>query len=106
MFNDGYGSFIVSVRCTILVLSNVYQSFRKCDTGNSSRGNEILPVGCWWLAGVLSHLFGCVTVPSGLDQDVKVMGSFDGWTYGEQMSPESTGAYTRFQTVLKLRPGR
>jgi len=35
-------------------------------------------------------------------QDVKVMGSFDGWTYGEQMSPEATGTMTRFTTVLKL----
>lgn len=34
------------------------------------------------------------------------MGSFDGWTYGEQMSPEATGTMTRFTTVLKLRPGR
>ena len=34
------------------------------------------------------------------------MGSFDGWTYGEQMSPETTGAYTRFACLLKLRPGR
>lgn len=42
----------------------------------------------------------------GMAEDVKVMGSFDGWTYGEQMSPESTGTMTRFSTVLKLRPGR
>ncbi len=34
------------------------------------------------------------------------MGSFDGWTYGEQMSPESTGMYTRFTSTVKLRPGR
>ncbi|CAI5474537.1 unnamed protein product [Closterium sp. Yama58-4] len=42
----------------------------------------------------------------GMAEDVKVMGSFDGWTYGEQMSPETTGTMTRFSTVLKLRPGR
>ncbi|CAI5516875.1 unnamed protein product [Closterium sp. Naga37s-1] len=42
----------------------------------------------------------------GMAEDVKVMGSFDGWTYGEQMSPETTGTMTRFTTVLKLRPGR
>lgn len=42
----------------------------------------------------------------GMAEDVKVMGTFDGWTYGEQMSPETTGTMTRFTTVLKLRPGR
>jgi hypothetical protein len=39
-------------------------------------------------------------------KDGRVMGSFDGWTYGEQMSPESTGMYTRFTSTVKLRPGR
>eukprot|EP00850_Spirogloea_muscicola_P008194 SM000043S15822 [mRNA] locus=s43:295138:299387:- [translate_table: standard] len=42
----------------------------------------------------------------GMAEDVKVMGSFDGWTHGEQMSPESTGAYTKFTSTLRLRPGR
>ncbi|CAK9198827.1 unnamed protein product [Sphagnum troendelagicum] len=42
----------------------------------------------------------------GMAEDVRVMGSFDGWTYGEQMSPESTGMYTRFTSTVKLRPGR
>eukprot|EP00850_Spirogloea_muscicola_P010935 SM000066S20410 [mRNA] locus=s66:142094:146102:- [translate_table: standard] len=42
----------------------------------------------------------------GMAEDVKVMGSFDGWTQGEQMSPESTGAYTKFTSTLRLRPGR
>lgn len=34
------------------------------------------------------------------------MGSFDGWTQGEEMSPEYTGDYARFSATLKLRPGR
>jgi hypothetical protein len=42
----------------------------------------------------------------GMAEDVRVMGSFDGWTYGEQMSPESTSMYTRFTSTIKLRPGR
>lgn len=42
----------------------------------------------------------------GMAEDVKVMGSFDGWTYGEQMSPESGASFTKFSTTLKLRPGR
>ncbi|KAG1334736.1 putative protein PTST, chloroplastic [Cocos nucifera] len=37
---------------------------------------------------------------------VQVMGSFDGWTQGEEMSPEYSGDYARFSTILKLRPGR
>ncbi|XP_057849678.2 protein PTST, chloroplastic isoform X1 [Cryptomeria japonica] len=42
----------------------------------------------------------------GMAEDVKIMGSFDGWTYGEQMSPESSASFTKFSTTLKLRPGR
>lgn len=42
----------------------------------------------------------------GMAEDVKVMGSFDGWTQGEQMSPENTGSFTKFSAILKLRPGR
>lgn len=42
----------------------------------------------------------------GMAEDVKVMGSFDNWLYGEQMSPEGTGTNTRFTLTLKLRPGR
>jgi hypothetical protein len=42
----------------------------------------------------------------GMAEDVRVMGSFDGWTYGEQMCPESTGMDTRFTSTVKLRPGR
>ncbi|KAG0586424.1 hypothetical protein KC19_2G089800 [Ceratodon purpureus] len=42
----------------------------------------------------------------GMAEDVQVMGSFDGWTRGEQMSPESTGTFTKFTTNIKLRPGR
>jgi hypothetical protein len=34
------------------------------------------------------------------------MGSFDGWSQGEHLSPEYTGSYTRFSTTLMLRPGR
>lgn len=37
---------------------------------------------------------------------MQVMGSFDDWTHGEQMSPERTGTFTKFTTTLKLRPGR
>lgn len=37
---------------------------------------------------------------------MQVMGSFDGWSHGEHMSPEYTGGFTKFYTVLKLRPGR
>ncbi|CAM6107351.1 unnamed protein product [Calypogeia fissa] len=43
---------------------------------------------------------------SGMAEDVTVMGSFDNWTRGESMSPESTGTFTKFSTLLKLRPGR
>lgn len=34
------------------------------------------------------------------------MGSFDGWTEGEEMSPEYSGDYAIFSATLKLRPGR
>ena len=51
----------------------------------------------------ISSYFTC----SPLDyQCVQVMGSFDGWTQGEEMSPEYSGDYARFSTILKLRPGR
>eukprot|EP00271_Cylindrocystis_brebissonii_P008186 TRINITY_DN22193_c0_g1_i1.p1 TRINITY_DN22193_c0_g1~~TRINITY_DN22193_c0_g1_i1.p1 ORF type:complete len:459 (+),score=70.77 TRINITY_DN22193_c0_g1_i1:186-1562(+) len=43
---------------------------------------------------------------AGMAEDVRVMGSFDDWTEGEQMSPETTGTYTKFTTTLRLRPGR
>eukprot|EP00249_Psilotum_nudum_P012987 c24089_g1_i1 orf=515-1474(+) len=42
----------------------------------------------------------------GMAEDAKVMGSFDGWTQGEQMSPENMGAFTKFTVTLKLTPGR
>ncbi|XP_074589012.1 protein PTST, chloroplastic-like isoform X2 [Curcuma longa] len=42
----------------------------------------------------------------GMAESVQVMGSFDGWTEGEEMSPEYSGAYARFSATLKLRPGR
>ncbi|GAQ78164.1 hypothetical protein KFL_000090100 [Klebsormidium nitens] len=42
----------------------------------------------------------------GVAEDVKLMGSFDGWTRGQHLSPETTGSYTLFSSVLQLRPGR
>lgn len=42
----------------------------------------------------------------GMAEIVQVMGSFDGWSHGEHMSPEYQGGFTKFSTVLKLRPGR
>lgn len=43
---------------------------------------------------------------SGMAESVQVMGSFDGWSQGEHLSPEFTGSYMKFQTTLMLRPGR
>lgn len=40
------------------------------------------------------------------EQSVQVMGSFDGWNQGEDMSPEYTGGANKFSAELKLRPGR
>ncbi|XP_027157416.1 protein PTST, chloroplastic-like [Coffea eugenioides] len=42
----------------------------------------------------------------GVAESVQVMGSFDGWSQGEHLSPEYTGSYTKFSTTLMLRPGR
>ncbi|GAB2226293.1 hypothetical protein Drorol1_Dr00022095 [Drosera rotundifolia] len=42
----------------------------------------------------------------GMAENVQVMGSFDGWSQGEHLSPEYTGSYTKFSTTLSLRPGR
>ncbi|XP_057429913.1 protein PTST, chloroplastic isoform X2 [Lotus japonicus] len=42
----------------------------------------------------------------GMAESVQVMGTFDGWSQGEHLSPEYTGSYTRFSTTLMLRPGR
>ncbi|XP_019419829.1 PREDICTED: protein PTST, chloroplastic isoform X1 [Lupinus angustifolius] len=42
----------------------------------------------------------------GMAESVQVMGSFDGWSQGEHLSPEFTSSYTRFSTTLMLRPGR
>ncbi|XP_028555068.1 protein PTST, chloroplastic [Dendrobium catenatum] len=42
----------------------------------------------------------------GMAESVQVMGSFDGWSQGEEMSPEYSGNYSRFSATLKLRPGR
>ncbi|KAG4920352.1 hypothetical protein JHK86_049165 [Glycine max] len=42
----------------------------------------------------------------GMAESVQVMGTFDGWSQGEHLSPEYTGSYTRFSTTLLLRPGR
>ncbi|KAL0904792.1 hypothetical protein M5K25_026943 [Dendrobium thyrsiflorum] len=42
----------------------------------------------------------------GMAESVQVMGSFDGWSQGEEMSPEYSGNYSKFSATLKLRPGR
>ncbi|KAJ4960600.1 hypothetical protein NE237_020510 [Protea cynaroides] len=42
----------------------------------------------------------------GMAESVQVMGTFDGWSQGEHLSPEYTGSYIKFSTTLKLRPGR
>lgn len=34
------------------------------------------------------------------------MGTFDGWSQGEHLSPEYNGSFTKFSTTLMLRPGR
>ncbi|XP_038721874.1 protein PTST, chloroplastic isoform X2 [Tripterygium wilfordii] len=43
---------------------------------------------------------------SGMAESVQVMGSFDGWSQGEYLSPEYDGSFTKFSTTLMLRPGR
>ncbi|XP_050228523.1 protein PTST, chloroplastic [Mercurialis annua] len=47
------------------------------------------------------HLFWC-----GMAESVQVMGTFDGWSQGEHLSPEYDGYFTKFTTTLLLRPGR
>ncbi|GER28851.1 5'-AMP-activated protein kinase-related [Striga asiatica] len=42
----------------------------------------------------------------GVAESVHVMGSFDGWSQGEHLSPEYIDSYTTFSTTLALRPGR
>lgn len=42
----------------------------------------------------------------GMAESVQVMGTFDGWSQGEHLSPEYTGSFTKFSTTLMLRPGR
>ncbi|KAK8914613.1 hypothetical protein KSP39_PZI024262 [Platanthera zijinensis] len=42
----------------------------------------------------------------GMAESVRVMGSFDGWSQGEEMSGEYSGDYAKFSATLKLRPGR
>ncbi|RAL50589.1 hypothetical protein DM860_014531 [Cuscuta australis] len=42
----------------------------------------------------------------GMAESVQVMGSFDGWSQGEDLSPEYAGDYTHFSTTLMLSPGR
>ncbi|XP_041003366.1 protein PTST, chloroplastic isoform X2 [Juglans microcarpa x Juglans regia] len=46
-------------------------------------------------------LFWC-----GMAESVQVMGTFDGWSQGEDLSPEYTGSFTKFSATLMLRPGR
>ncbi|XP_073294083.1 protein PTST, chloroplastic [Primulina huaijiensis] len=43
---------------------------------------------------------------SGMAESVQVMGSFDGWSQGEHLSPDYTDSYTTFSTTLMLRRGR
>ncbi|KAI3910398.1 hypothetical protein MKX01_034792 [Papaver californicum] len=43
---------------------------------------------------------------NGMAETVQVMGSFDSWSRGENLSPEYTGSYTQFSATLMLRPGR
>ncbi|GMY24708.1 protein PTST, chloroplastic-like [Fagus crenata] len=47
------------------------------------------------------HLFW-----TGMAESVQVIGTFDGWSQGEHLSPEYTGSFTKFSTTLMLRPGR
>ncbi|CAN8273100.1 unnamed protein product [Cochlearia groenlandica] len=42
----------------------------------------------------------------GMAESVQVMGSFDGWSQREDLSPECTSSFTKFSTTLTLRPGR
>lgn len=44
----------------------------------------------------------------GVAQEVRLMGTFDEWTLGEDLSPESVldSVFTRFTATLRLRPGR
>ncbi|XP_010528539.1 PREDICTED: protein PTST, chloroplastic [Tarenaya hassleriana] len=42
----------------------------------------------------------------GMAESVQIMGTFDGWSQGEDLSPEYTGSYTKFSATLMLRPGR
>ncbi|CAN6697141.1 unnamed protein product [Malus baccata var. baccata] len=39
-------------------------------------------------------------------ESVQVMGTFDGWSQGEDLSPEYTASFTTFSTTLMLRPGK
>lgn len=42
----------------------------------------------------------------GVAESVQVMGSFDGWSQGEHLSPEYSGSFSKFSTILMLRRGR
>ncbi|CAN4083121.1 unnamed protein product [Withania somnifera] len=42
----------------------------------------------------------------GVAESVQVMGSFDGWSQGEHLSPEYIGSYMHFSATLYLRRGR
>ncbi|CAN4079883.1 unnamed protein product [Withania somnifera] len=42
----------------------------------------------------------------GVAESVQVLGSFDGWSGGEHLSPEYTGSDMHFSATLFLRPGR
>lgn len=57
---------------------------------------------------ILSKENNVISIPFSLKwyQSVQVMGTFDGWSQGEHLSPEYTGSFTKFSTTLLLRPGR
>ena len=42
---------------------------------------------------------------TGMAEDVRVMGSFDGWTHGVPLSPDERDAYTTHSAKLHLLPG-
>ncbi|KAJ3709228.1 hypothetical protein LUZ61_012933 [Rhynchospora tenuis] len=59
------------------------------------------------IVDVDSFKFQDVTVTwVGMAESVQIMGSFDGWSHGEELSREYAGDYAKFSATLKLRPGR
>ncbi|CAL5369285.1 unnamed protein product [Camellia sinensis] len=69
---------------------------------------ESKEVSLFW-CGMAEHLQELVKVQYPevqLETRVQVMGTFDGWSQGEDLSPEYNGYFTKFSTTLLLRPGR